>query len=153
MNSNPQTGEPQTTKKTDMVQTKEKPIFFPEKEYPERAQFFQTAFVKTKIESCTLDRKGMETRKKKALQGTPPKKGFDRVQWPMAICKEGGKGAYVKYITSSKNLAAEEWIQNELKKYPDGTSLFLSIGKPPKLKEINRTIENENRMEEEKTEK
>lgn len=112
------------SKKINIAEVDKRAFFFSDNQFPERASFFQTAFRVTKITTCTLDRKNARSRIDEALKNYPPKEGYDRVEWPLAICKEGGTGAYVDYIESEKNEQAEEWLQKELSKYPDGTPLF-----------------------------
>lgn len=58
---------------------------------------------------------------------------FYRVAWPFAICTQGGEGAYVGYIPYKKNKAAEEWIQQKIKGFPDGSEFIFTVGNPPKL--------------------
>ncbi|PTX55087.1 hypothetical protein C8P63_12247 [Melghirimyces profundicolus] len=120
-----------------------KAVVFPKK-YEERGRFFETAYQKSKISGeCTLDREGMDQRKKEVFRNSPPKKGYDRVAWLMVICKEGGKHSYVDYIPSSKNQAAEKWLQKELKKYPDGQVVNIVVGiKNIKGEHIDRLEEN-----------
>nr|AAA22412.1 14-kd DNA-entry nuclease (gtg start codon) [Bacillus subtilis] len=48
---------------------------------------------------CTIDRDGAEERREQSLKDVPSKKGYDRDEWPMAMCKEGGEGASVEYIS------------------------------------------------------
>ncbi|MFD1424292.1 hypothetical protein ACFQ4J_11165 [Laceyella tengchongensis] len=121
------------SKKINIVKVEDRAFFISDQQFPERASFFQKAFKATKNTTCTLDRKNEGDRNKEALKNYPPKDGFDRVQWPLAICKEGGAGAYVEYIESKKNGQAEKWLQKELSKYPDGTPLFFHIGERPKM--------------------
>ncbi|MFC7440491.1 sporulation protein [Laceyella putida] len=121
------------SKKTNISKVDVRAFFFSDKQFPERASFFQTAFRATKTTACTLDRKNAEARNKEALKDYPPKDEYDRVEWPLAICKEGGAGAYVDYIESKKNEKAEKWLQKELSKYPDGTPLFFNMGERPKM--------------------
>ncbi|MBH8604105.1 sporulation protein [Thermoactinomyces sp. CICC 10522] len=121
------------SKKTNIVKVDDRAFFISDQQFPERASFFRKAFRVTKTAACTLDRKNAGARNKEALKSYPPKDGFDRVQWPLAICREGGAGAYVEYIESEKNEQVEKWLQKELSKYPDGTPLFFHIGDRPKM--------------------
>jgi hypothetical protein len=57
----------------------------------------------------------------------PTKKGYDRDEWPMAMCEEGGTGANVKYISPSDNRGAGSWVSNQLDKYPDGTTVEFEV--------------------------
>lgn len=55
------------------------------------------------------------------------KKGYDRDEWPMAMCKEGGKGAHIEYISPADNRGAGSWVGNKLDKYPDGTRVKFEV--------------------------
>lgn len=109
-------------------------VFYLDKDFAERAKFFKKAFRTTKIHVCTIDRANAETRKKEAFKNYPVKDGYDRVGWPLYVCKEGGAGSYVDYIKSEKNQAVEKWIQEQLSKYPDGTRLVFRVGKRLEIK-------------------
>ncbi|MGG5833090.1 hypothetical protein ACQ4LK_24085, partial [Bacillus pumilus] len=41
---------------------------------------------------CTIDRKHSDEQREQSLHGIPTKRGYDRDEWPMAMCKEGGTG-------------------------------------------------------------
>ncbi|MFC4078095.1 sporulation protein [Salinithrix halophila] len=131
-------------------------VIFPEKKFPERAEFIRTAHKKTKkAELCTVDRAHAKERAKEVFQSLPPKKGYDQVAYPMTICKESAREAYVGYVKSEDNRKAEEWLRKELKKYPDGTDVMIHLGEPPKIKErhIHPLNENQNKTGKGETEK
>ena len=46
----------------------------------------------------TIDRDMASAQRAKSLDGVPTKKGFDRDEFPMAMFKEGGTGASIRYI-------------------------------------------------------
>lgn len=98
-------------------------ILFPSDKYPETAKHIQEAIAKGKSDICTIDRDSADENREESLDGIPTKKGYDRDEWPMAICAEGGKGADVKYISPKDNRGAGSWVGNQLEDYPDGTKV------------------------------
>ena len=94
---------------------------FPKKQYPETGKHIENAIQEGHSKVCTIDRKGAADRRKQSLAPYPSKKGYDRDEWPMAMCKEGGKGAHIEYISPSDNRGAGSWVGNQLDQYPDGT--------------------------------
>lgn len=96
-------------------------LVFPADRYPETARHIKEAIDAGESSSCTLDRDGAEQNRKESLKGVPTKQGYDRDEWPMAMCAEGGAGADIKYIDPSDNRGAGSWISNQLEQYPDGT--------------------------------
>ena len=69
----------------------------------------------------TIDRDMASAQRAKSLDGVPTKKGFDRDEFPMAMFKEGGTGASIRYITPSDNRGAGSSIGKALTDYPNGT--------------------------------
>lgn len=102
-------------------------LYFPAEKYPETAKHIQEAIEAGESSSCTIDREGAEKNRKESLKGVPTKKGYDRDEWPMAMCAEGGAGADIKYISPSDNRGAGSWVSNQLEKYPDGTRVEFVI--------------------------
>lgn len=100
---------------------------FPSNRYPETAAHIQEAIAHGESDTCTIDRAHIEDHRKESLRGIPTKKGKDRDEWPMALCREGGRGAHVKYVHPSDNRGAGAWIRNKLKKYRDGTRVRFVI--------------------------
>lgn len=94
---------------------------FPADRYPETAAHIREAIAKGHSEVCTIDRSGAEENRDESLRGIPTKPGYDRDEWPMAMCAEGGEGASVSYIDPSDNRGAGAWVSNQLEDYPDGT--------------------------------
>jgi len=94
---------------------------FPADQYPQVAAHIASAILGGKSSICTIDRNGAEQRREASLAGIPTRDGYDRDEWPMAMCKEGGAGASVVYIDPSENRAAGSWVGNALEKYQDGT--------------------------------
>ncbi|SDX96425.1 NucA/NucB deoxyribonuclease domain-containing protein [Thermoactinomyces sp. DSM 45892] len=102
-------------------------IELPSAEYPETAQHVEEAILKGKTDLCTVDREGADQRRKESLEGIPTKKGYDRDEFPMAVCREGGKGAHVKYVSPSDNRGAGSHIGNQLGDYADGQKVRIVV--------------------------
>lgn len=96
-------------------------LTFPSDRYPETAKHIQDAIAKGESATCTINREQAEENRKESLKGIPTKKGYDRDEWPMAMCEEGGVGADIEYITPSDNRGAGSWVGNQLENYADGT--------------------------------
>ncbi|OKP97499.1 NucA/NucB deoxyribonuclease domain-containing protein [Paenibacillus sp. P46E] len=112
----PLPGSQSTTGDTDVVQ-----LVFPSDRYPETARHIQDAIRSGESSICTIDRQEAEENRKESLKGIPTKKGYDRDEWPMAMCEEGGSGADIEYITPKDNRGAGSWVGNQLDELPDGT--------------------------------
>lgn len=104
------------SKDTEVVQ-----LVFPAERYPETAEHIQEAINQGESAVCTIERDEAEENRKESLKGVPTKKGYDRDEWPMAMCAEGGAGADIEYITPSDNRGAGSWVGNQLEGYADGT--------------------------------
>ncbi|HHQ8912258.1 TPA: DNA-entry nuclease [Bacillus cereus] len=100
---------------------------FPKDRYPETGKHITDAIKEGHSEVCTIDRGGAADRRKLSLAPYPSKKGYDRDEWPMAMCKEGGKGAHIEYISPADNRGAGSWVGNKLDKYPDGTRVKFDV--------------------------
>ncbi|WP_139116785.1 NucA/NucB deoxyribonuclease domain-containing protein [Paenibacillus polymyxa] len=96
---------------------------FPSSRYPETGAHIRDAIAAGHSAVCTIDRDGAEENRKESLKGVPTKKGYDRDEWPMAMCAEGGAGADIRYITPSDNRGAGSWVSHQLEKYADGTKV------------------------------
>ena len=96
-------------------------LVFPAERYPETATHIQDAIKSGHSAICTIDRPGAEDNRSESLKGVPTKKGFDRDEWPMAMCTEGGNDADIEYITPSDNRGAGSWVGNQLEDYPNGS--------------------------------
>ncbi|OMF17267.1 hypothetical protein BK131_04700 [Paenibacillus amylolyticus] len=96
-------------------------LLFPTNRYPETAKHIQDAVENGHPATCTIDRDGADENRKLSLRGIETKKGYDRDEWPMAMCAEGGEGADIEYISPSDNRGAGSWVGNQLEEYPDGT--------------------------------
>jgi hypothetical protein len=102
-------------------------ITFPSDKYPETAAHIRAAIAKGKSTICTIDRGGADSNRSKSLAGVPTKAGYDRDEWPMAMCAEGGAGADIAYVTPADNRGAGSWIGNELTGYPDGVRVLIVV--------------------------
>lgn len=100
---------------------------FPADRYPETAKHIKDAIAAGESSICTIDREGAEENRKGSLRGIETKKGFDRDEWPMAMCAEGGEGADIAYISPSDNRGAGSWVSNQLEDLPDGTRVAFVI--------------------------
>ncbi|MFD1885969.1 NucA/NucB deoxyribonuclease domain-containing protein [Paenibacillus wenxiniae] len=100
---------------------------FPLSRYPETGAHIREAIAAGKSAVCTIDRSGAEANRKASLKGIPTRKGYDRDEWPMAMCQEGGTGADIKYVTPADNRGAGSWISNQLDNYPDGTRVLFEV--------------------------
>ncbi|MBH5317780.1 excalibur calcium-binding domain-containing protein [Paenibacillus sp. GSMTC-2017] len=105
-------------------------LIFPSDKYPETAKHIIKAIENGESNICTIDRNGSDENREESLKGIETKKGFDRDEWPMAMCTEGGKGADVAYVESSDNRGSGSWVGNQLTDYPDGTKILFIVAKP-----------------------
>ncbi|WP_338043665.1 NucA/NucB deoxyribonuclease domain-containing protein [Paenibacillus hamazuiensis] len=96
-------------------------LIFRSDKYPETAQHIKDAIAAGESDTCTIDRKGADERREQSLKGIPTKPGYDRDEWPMAMCKEGGSGADIRYVSPKDNRGAGSWVSNQLEVYSDGT--------------------------------
>jgi hypothetical protein len=102
-------------------------LVFPYDKYPETGEHIKEAIAAGESSFCTIDRKDVDEHRKESLKDVATKKGYDRDEWPMAMCKEGGTGANIKYISPSDNRGAGSWVSNQLEKYPDGTTVEFEV--------------------------
>ncbi|WIY60055.1 DNA-entry nuclease [Bacillus arachidis] len=110
-----------TESKSKKEVTYDQVLEFPKERYPETGKHIADAIKAGHSKVCTIDRNGAADRRKLSLAPYPAKKGYDRDEWPMAMCKEGGKDAHIEYISPADNRGAGSWVGNKLDKYPDGT--------------------------------
>ncbi|WP_145939666.1 NucA/NucB deoxyribonuclease domain-containing protein [Paenibacillus glacialis] len=96
-------------------------LVFPADRYPETGAHIQDAIRSGHSAICTIDRSGAEDNRSESLKGVPTKKGFDRDEWPMAMCAEGGANADIEYISPKDNRGAGSWVGNQLEDYSDGS--------------------------------
>ena len=123
-------GDIDVSNKTDQVETRtdvDYSLEFPTDRYPETAAHIEEAIRTGHSAICTIDRSGAEANRTESLKGIPTKKGYDRDEWPMAMCTEGGDGADIEYITPKDNRGAGSWVGNQLEEYPDGSRIEFII--------------------------
>ncbi|RJE91384.1 DNA-entry nuclease [Paenibacillus sp. 1011MAR3C5] len=108
-------------------------LVFPSDKYPETALHIHGAIEQGYSSICTIDRDGAEANRKLSLAGIDTRDGYDRDEWPMAMCEEGGKGASVAYIDSSDNRGAGSWVGHQLSSYPNGAKVLFIVDKPKVL--------------------
>lgn len=102
-------------------------LTFPSDRYPETGAHIRDAIADGHSNGCTIDRSGADQRREESLAGYPTKEGYDRDEWPMAMCLEGGEGASVRYISPSDNRGAGAWVGNQVRDYPDGTKVKIVV--------------------------
>ncbi|MBZ4225874.1 sporulation protein [Bacillus wiedmannii] len=102
-------------------------IELPSNKYPETAAHIKDAIANGKTDICTIDRDGAAERRKQSLANVPTKKGYDRDEYPMAMCKEGGKGADIRHIKPADNRGAGSYIGNKVEKLPDGAKVKIVV--------------------------
>jgi RHS repeat-associated protein len=91
------------------------------KVYPETAKHIEDSIAKGKPRIVTVNRGGADLNRAESLKGIATKSGADRDEWPMAMFKEGGKGADIRHIDPSDNRGAGSSIAKALKGAPDGS--------------------------------
>lgn len=73
---------------------------------PETAEHIQATIDEGLSNTCTIDRGGADENRQESLRGISTKCGYDRDEWPIAMCAEGGEGASIEYIDPSDNRGA-----------------------------------------------
>lgn len=96
-------------------------------EYPETFGHIDGAIKKGHPYIVTIQRDTAKLNRKLSLKDVKTKKGKDRDEWPMAMFKEGGSGASVKYIDPSDNRGAGSSIGNVLSDLPNGTRIKIEV--------------------------
>ena len=100
---------------------------FPTDKYPETARHIKNAIKKGASAVCTIDREGADENREESLKDIPTKRGYDRDEFPMAMCEEGGAGADIEYISPSDNRGAGSWVSHQLSEYDDGTAVLFVV--------------------------
>ncbi len=117
--------------------------------YPEGADHISLAQSEGRPSRLTIDRPGAAARRNQSLapyrkkkdkdkfchtfsaDGTPtkdlPGKGIDKDEYPLAMTREGGKGASVKPITAMDNRGIGKSISNALQNVPDGDKVIFRV--------------------------
>ena len=96
-------------------------------EYPQTFGHIDGAIKKGHPYIVTIQRDAAKLNRKLSLKDIKTKTDKDRDEWPMAMFKEGGSGASVKYIDPSDNRGAGSSIGNALSDLPNGTRVKLEV--------------------------
>lgn len=102
-------------------------IYLPSDKYPKTAEHILKAIEKGETNICTIDRKGATENRRESLKGIPTKKGYDRDEFPMAMCEEGGYGADVEYVPLSDNRGSGSYISNQVEHLKDGSKFMIDV--------------------------
>ncbi|MEJ5115638.1 RHS repeat-associated core domain-containing protein, partial [Erwinia billingiae] len=97
------------------------------KEYNQAFGHIKDVIISEQKDIFTIQRTTAAANRSASLKGIPTLKGYDRDEFPMAMFKEGGKGASVRYIDPSDNRGAGSSIANALKPFPDGTKVKIVV--------------------------
>jgi RHS repeat-associated protein len=96
-------------------------------EYPQTFGHIDGAIKKGHPYIVTIQRDTAKLNRKLSLKDIKTKTGKDRDEWPMAMFKEGGNGASVKYIDPGDNRGAGSSIGNALSDLPNGTRVKIEV--------------------------
>ncbi len=69
---------------------------FPFDKYPETARDIKNAIKKGASAVCTIDKEGADKNGEESLKNIQVKREYDRDEFPMAMCEEGGAGADIE---------------------------------------------------------
>jgi hypothetical protein len=94
--------------------------------YPAVIQHMKAAVKSGWSKVMTLNRRGAEKRRDRALRGWPTRRGMDRDEFPMAFGRKTWR-TDVAYVPSKQNRGAGASIGIKLRRYCDGTR-FVIIG-------------------------
>ncbi|QRF32668.1 DNA-entry nuclease [Bacillus safensis] len=94
---------------------------FPTDKYPETARHIKNAIKKGASAVCTIDKEGADKNREESLKNIPTKRGYDRDEFPMDMCEEGGAGADID------NRDAGSWVSHQLNEYEDGTAVLFVV--------------------------
>lgn len=110
-----------TTQTVLLGDTYDAVLEFPADRFPQTAAHIASAILAGESAICTIDRTGADANREASLAGIPTRDGYDRDEWPMAMCAEGGAGADIAYVEPDDNRGAGSWVGNALDQYPNGT--------------------------------
>lgn len=94
--------------------------------YPAVIKHMNAAIRKGWPKVMTLNRRGADQRRDRALRGWRTRRGFDRDEWPMSVGRKTWR-AHVAYVPSGQNRGAGATIGVKLRRYCDGVR-FVIIG-------------------------
>ncbi|MEV5028487.1 excalibur calcium-binding domain-containing protein [Paenibacillus sp. LPE1-1-1.1] len=112
-------------------------LTFPSDRFPETAAHIRKAIKNGESAICTIDRAGADDNRDESLKNVDVKSGYDRDEWPMAMCAEGGAGADIAYVTPKDNRGAGSWVGNKLDGYADGIKVHFIV---PEVKVAIETV-------------
>ncbi|MBS2968594.1 sporulation protein [Metabacillus sp. KIGAM252] len=118
---------PLTENKAEAASAYDEVLYFPLDRYPLTGDHIIDAIAAGHSDVCTIDRDGADQNRTESLKGIPTKSGYDRDEWPMAMCEEGGAGADIRYVPYSDNRGSGSWVGNQLEGYPDGTKVLFIV--------------------------
>jgi len=96
-------------------------------EYPQTFGHINDAIENGHPNIVTIQRASAKSNRVLSLKGVKTKAGLDRDEWPMAMFREGGSGASIRYIDPSDNRGAGSSIGNILSDLPDGTIIKVEV--------------------------
>jgi hypothetical protein len=77
----------------------------------------------TGVTEFEINRPGAPVNRADSLEGIKPSSQFDRDEWPMAMFRQGGKGASVKYVDRGNNRGLGAWIAARLRGLANGATV------------------------------
>ena len=96
-------------------------------DYPQTHGHINDAIDSGHPDIVTVQREDAKRNRRASLRGVPTQPGKDRDEWPMAMFREGGEGASVRYIDPSDNRGAGSVIGHMLSDIPDGTKVKFKV--------------------------
>ncbi|MGG2183838.1 hypothetical protein [Bacillus sp. (in: firmicutes)] len=69
---------------------------FPFDKYPKTARDIKNAIKKGASAVCTIDKEGADKNGEESLKNIQVKREYDRDEFPLAMCEEGGAGADIE---------------------------------------------------------
>jgi Deoxyribonuclease NucA/NucB len=82
--------------------------------YPETTDHWRDAIRAGHEALLHIDRENADRHREESLAGFPPRSGYDRDEYPMAMSEEGGRGASVRYISPADNRGSGSVVGNQL---------------------------------------
>jgi hypothetical protein len=82
--------------------------------YPETTDHFADAIAAGHPALLHIDRENADLHRDQSLEGSPPREGFDRDEYPVAMSAEGGYGADIRYIDPADNRGAGSTMGKQL---------------------------------------
>jgi Deoxyribonuclease NucA/NucB len=82
--------------------------------YPQTTDHWQDAIRAGHAALLHIDRENADLHRDQSLAGFPPRAGFDRDEYPLAMSEEGGSGASVRYIDPADNRGSGSVVGNQL---------------------------------------